>query len=233
MTPGAAVAFGRYLERAQLDRPVLLDAEIAARCVRPYAWLLRRAGSDGLKLTTAGKLPPALVREAAEAFDWKPVWGSFSREDQLPPATALREGATRTGLVRKSHGRLLVTAAARGLADEPVRLLRHLAGRWLGGRRREVERDAAILLATELAVGSSPARSGALDGVAYGLATLGWRDQTGYQSPSTTQVWFLLGDDWNMLVNLGLVPDPFAEQEPVSPSAARDFARLALQEAVA
>lgn len=40
MYPGSQVAFGSYLDAAQLARPVLFDAELAARSVRPVAWLL-------------------------------------------------------------------------------------------------------------------------------------------------------------------------------------------------
>jgi hypothetical protein len=46
------------------DRPEV-DADTAARMVRPYAWLLDRVGADGIRLTGAGYLPPAHVEAAA------------------------------------------------------------------------------------------------------------------------------------------------------------------------
>jgi hypothetical protein len=43
---------------------VLVDAETAARMVRPYSWFLDRVGAEGIKLTSAGYLPPADVEAA-------------------------------------------------------------------------------------------------------------------------------------------------------------------------
>ncbi len=54
------------LASAKLLEPVRVDAETAARMVRPYQWFLDRVGTEGIKLTSAGYLPPADV-EAASA----------------------------------------------------------------------------------------------------------------------------------------------------------------------
>jgi hypothetical protein len=43
MYPGSRVEFGTYLEAADLDRPVLFEAEAAARVVRAYVWLMERS----------------------------------------------------------------------------------------------------------------------------------------------------------------------------------------------
>ena len=41
-----------------------MDAETAARMVRPYSWFLDRVGPEGIKLTSAGYLPPVHVAAA-------------------------------------------------------------------------------------------------------------------------------------------------------------------------
>ena len=46
-----------------------IDAATAARMVRPYAWLMDRVGTDGIRLTGAGYLPPADVAAASAELD--------------------------------------------------------------------------------------------------------------------------------------------------------------------
>lgn len=230
MYPGAQVAFGSYLDAAQLDRPVLFDAELAARSVLPFTWLLERVGPAGLALTAAGRLPPAVVREAAAAFGWDETWvGKANREDHLPPAADLREFATRSGLVRKQKGRLLITAAARAYGGDPLALLRRLASRWLGLKRFGAAKDASVLFAAELAVGGHPDRREVADRIAYGLSALGWVAGDRWTPVSGESVRYLLGEDWSLLVLLGLADDSFFGRPALSPTAARDFARAALQ----
>jgi hypothetical protein len=55
------------LAGANILEPVLVDAGTAAGMVRPYWWFLDRVGPEGIKLTSAGYLPPADVEEAASA----------------------------------------------------------------------------------------------------------------------------------------------------------------------
>jgi Plasmid pRiA4b ORF-3-like protein len=62
----------RLLEAARLDEPVLVDAGTAVRMARPYAWLLDRVGTEGIKLTGAGYLPPAHVEAAPVRLPGRP-----------------------------------------------------------------------------------------------------------------------------------------------------------------
>ena len=230
MFPGAQVDFGAYLDRVRLDRPVLLDAGYAAVAVRPYAWLLDRVGAGGLRLTGAGRLPPVVVREAAETFGWDEPWiGTANREDYLPPAADLRETATRLGLVRKQKGRLVPTVAARKLREDPVGLLRHLAQRWLQMKRSGPAQDAAVLLAAELAAGAHAGEEEQAEAIAYGLTVLGWVDRGNPFALGVTSVAPLIREDERLLQLLSLIPDRLFEQDALPPAAARDFARLALQ----
>jgi hypothetical protein len=60
-----------------LQEPVLIDLDAATTAVRPYAWLIDRVGDDGIKLTTAGYLPPVHVEAAFTELDL-PTRGSAS-----------------------------------------------------------------------------------------------------------------------------------------------------------
>ena len=42
--------------------------------VRPYSWLLDRVGTEGIKLTGAGYLPPVHVEAAMAALDLGEEW---------------------------------------------------------------------------------------------------------------------------------------------------------------
>lgn len=107
----------------------IVDAEAAAMAVHPYAWFTARIG-DGVRLTAAGYLPPAVVLETASALGLDREWiGTMNREDQTLPVAELRTTATALGLVCKHRGVLSATAAGRRLTDEPVAMWRHIAGR--------------------------------------------------------------------------------------------------------
>jgi len=62
--PLMQIEFLYLLAKADILEPILIDAETAARMVRLYAWFLNRAGAEGIKLTSAGYLPPPDVEDA-------------------------------------------------------------------------------------------------------------------------------------------------------------------------
>ena len=120
----------RRLTGAALAEPADVDAETAARMVRPYTWLLYRVGADGIMLTGAGFLPPAHVAAATAELGLGEEWiGKGNRENQTVPVLHLRESATRMGLLRKHRGRLLRTARGRAAATDPLALWWQLAER--------------------------------------------------------------------------------------------------------
>ena len=55
------------VEAADLDGPVAVDETTSGDALQCYIWLLHRVG-DGLPLTRAGWLPPAVVTEAMDAL---------------------------------------------------------------------------------------------------------------------------------------------------------------------
>ena len=227
MYPGSQTEFGCYLEAADLDRPVLVDVNQAEQMVRPYRWLLMRVGPSGIKLTGAGRLPPAVVTEAMHELGWEASWfGKQNRESHTPIAN-LRESAMHLALLRRYKGDLVLSSRARPLVDDPVGFFWHLARHWLVRRRTDVERDAAILLAAEIAVDAHHSLDDRDEAIAYGLGALGWADPSGYQAPSSDQVWPLIREDRSMLSILrGLEHVWSRDQEGRD---LRDFARAALQ----
>ncbi|MDQ6739194.1 MAG: plasmid pRiA4b ORF-3 family protein [Actinomycetota bacterium] len=135
--PFDSEAFDIDAVNAKLARFTLLrtagpptETEVAA-VVRPVRWLLQRAGTDGLELTAAGYLKPAVVRAAVAELDWQErCYGAVNREDQAIAVTALRENCVHWKLLRKAKGRLVLTPAARKMADDDAALWAHLTERF-------------------------------------------------------------------------------------------------------
>lgn len=166
-----------------LTRPEV-DVETATAMVKPFRWLIRRASTDGIRLTQAGWLPPAVVSEAMHELGWSDRWfGKANREDQTAPIATLRDEATRLGLLRKRNGMLHATAAARRLVEDPVGLWRMLADAFLRRTRSGPERDIALLVAVDIAIGHAPEGDDGfsydMSGILFGLEALGWSDANG------------------------------------------------------
>ena len=160
--------------------------EEAAELTRPWRTVLDVVGA-GLQLTNAGYLPPRAVETIYTTLDLDREWiGKGNREDLTYPVAELREQARTFGLIRKAKGRLLPTARARAMRDEPGALLEHILGR-LTTQRGEFERLATLL--TLLAVsggvrlGRSWGEGEVADEVCRVVASAGWRRDTGPIEP--------------------------------------------------
>ncbi|MFF2112533.1 hypothetical protein [Rhodococcus koreensis] len=104
-------------------------------------WLLTRVGGQGIRLTAAGYLPPAVVTAAMDELRWRELWiGTCTREDTTAPVFALRETAAQLRLLRRYRGQLLLTKKGTALRDDPEALRRYLAASlptppwWASGR---------------------------------------------------------------------------------------------------
>lgn len=154
-----------------------VDAVVAARMVRPYAWLLDRVGQEGIQLTGAGYLPPAHVEAAVKELDLLKDWISKgNREVQTLPLLRLRESATKMGLLRKQRGMLRLTTAGQRLRADPVALWRHLAERMPLKSADPCETQAGLIWL--LAVAAHPDQNPG-EFVGRMLAGLGWRLNSG------------------------------------------------------
>lgn len=170
------------LGQADILEPVQITTEIAARMVRPYAWFLDRAGTEGIKLTSAGYLPPQVVEAAVAELGLAEEWyGKFNRESQTLPLLRLRESTMRLGLLRKYKGALVVTPRARHLRDDPIALWWHLAEHLPPPKLTTPETHASLLLLAATAAGplATP------DPLEY-TAQMLW--EAGYQSTDGTHI---------------------------------------------
>ena len=141
----------------QLVRDALIDTGsleegVAAQAVRRFQVLLEVVG-DGVKLTQAGWLPPAVVNDLAQRLVPDKEWiGRKNREDQTFPVAQLRQAALDVGLLRKAKGVLTVPAKVAKIKDSPDQLLAHIAQRLPAGRRDD-EKDAGLLTLLAAAAG--------------------------------------------------------------------------------
>ncbi len=116
---------GRPLSHGPTD---VSEAE-AARRTETYRLFLDAIG-DGVALTFAGNLPPAVVERFAEGSGITEWWiGKANREDLTPPVAQVRDTARALGLVSVRKGRLIPTAAASRCREDPQALLKHIIGR--------------------------------------------------------------------------------------------------------
>ncbi len=157
--------------RAELDRPVQIDAAWIEDAVRPYRCLLGHVGADGVALTQAGYLPPRVVSAVFTELGMDEHWiGKGNREDLTPQVLDLRESAQKLGLIRKHRGRLHVTKKGQALRDDPVALWRHVATKTPGLARGTFEREAGLFYLCAIAGGAVvPAEV-----AAQSLTALGW-----------------------------------------------------------
>jgi hypothetical protein len=89
-------------------------------------WLLERC-REGVPLTQAGYLPPALVHEAVDRFGWWEFRGRPRSEVDVHQLGVLRDTATRLRLVATRSPRLAATRRGALLADDPPALFRQVA----------------------------------------------------------------------------------------------------------
>jgi len=173
--PGRLTLLG-LIARADLDAPVLIDADDAERMVRPFAWLVEHVGASGVSLTAAGYLKPVDVVAVAEALGIADEWiGTLNRENHTYPVLAVRQAAQKLGLLRAAKGQLRATQAGTKLAADPVGLWRHIAARLpLGGAR--YERDAGLIELLATAAGGAPADGAAQAAV---MSAIGWARSDG------------------------------------------------------
>lgn len=172
--------------RAHLHRTRALavdtaDPTVAAEMTAPIRWLIDAVGTDGLTLTKAGWMPPAVVLAGMQTLGWRDDWiGEANREDITWPMRHLRAAAQRMGIVRVQKGRLLLGADAKKVLADPDRVWRLVASRVLRGLS-DVEVDAATLRLIAIADGSADSadRAQAARAIGYGLEMLGWSPRDG------------------------------------------------------
>ncbi|MCS5480883.1 plasmid pRiA4b ORF-3 family protein [Corynebacterium sp. YIM 101645] len=89
--------------------------DLPAEAVEPFTQFLRVVG-DGLKLTQAGRIPPAQVSELSHTLGLDQWYiGKLNREDQVYPVALLHELSRQLGFVYLRKGTLLPSKAGKAL----------------------------------------------------------------------------------------------------------------------
>lgn len=224
-----AVRFRGLAARLSRGGPVHIEESTAADAVRPYAWLLSRLGADGVRLTSAGYLPPTVVTEAMTVLGRHDRWiGTANREYHTAPVLELRESARRFGLVRKHRGVLLSTKVGRMLQSDPVGLWWHVADH-LPDARTEVEADAGMLLLLLVASGTPVSTTTQDRLLRTGLAALGWEMARTGEPVDEHRAFAAARNTWTGLRRLGALPeDDWGPPPAAATPAGVQLARAAL-----
>ncbi len=176
---------GIRLLREVLGRPLShgptdVSAAEAARLTETYRTFLDAIG-DGVTLTAAGYLPPAVVEQVAERSGISDWWiGKANREDLTFPVAGIRNTARALGLVNVRKGRLSPTAAAVRADQDPQALWGHIVGRLPLGTK-DAERQAGWMALA--VVGSGVPAQEWRSEVSDLLFALGWRSGHDRVSP--------------------------------------------------
>lgn len=152
----------------------------AARLTETYRVFLDLIG-DGVSLTAAGYLKPALVEQIAEHTGIGAWWiGKANREDLTFPVADVRGTARALGLVGVRKGRLAPTAAARRCGQDAQALRRHIVQRLPLGTK-DAERQPGWIALAVIGSESSPEEwRGRISELLYDL---GWRSGRDRLSP--------------------------------------------------
>jgi hypothetical protein len=160
------------LGRPRSHGPTEVTDHEAGRLTETYRIFLDAIG-DGVALTAAGYLPPAVVEQLAERTGITAWWiGKANREDLTPPVADVRDTARALGLVSVRKGRLSPTAAAVRAHQDPQTLWRHIVGRLPLGAK-DAERQAGWM-ALAVAGSGVPAQEWRAE-ISDLLFALGWR----------------------------------------------------------
>ncbi|MGQ4619981.1 IS1096 element passenger TnpR family protein [Nocardia sp. R7R-8] len=211
------------LVKAGLDGPVEVDIDTATALVHPFRVLLDHVGPDGVKLTAAGNMPPAVVAAIFADLGLAERWiGKGNREDLTPHVADLRQSAQRLGLLRKHQGRLISTTAARRLHDDPVALWFHIAERFSSLSKGSPQKEAAAVFLLAIAAGRAEQ---ATQIAADCVTALGWQDSAGRMAGGHTA--WLIRPVIDVLVMGGLLREELGVVRSAGPNAAA-FARAVL-----
>lgn len=129
--------WAQRMTRRGLDLPDDLLAALAdpqprldevGESLEPLRWLLEQA-AEGMRLTTSGYLPVAVVRAADERFGLRP-WPEYRvhSESDLPLLSELRAILEQTRLVTKARGRISLSAKGKKAIHDPDLLARVVFG---------------------------------------------------------------------------------------------------------
>ena len=214
------------LEHAHLTDRLGDIKETQDKATLHLRWFLQRIGSDGITLTQAGYLPPAVVAEMRQTLPGFDDWPATSnRESDQRPIHLLREYAKTLGLVRKYKGKLVRTNLGTSMANDRFRLWCHLIDRLPLGSE-QIEREAGYLVLFTLAAGTSSDER--RDVVAEGLAALGWQTSDGTIVGREELFWIARPTITFLELTGAMVEGWVQRDQPMDPEWGRLFAQMVL-----
>jgi hypothetical protein len=166
----------------RLLHPIPVPADVAER-IEPITWFLDRI-DEGARLTQAGYLPTAMVREAWERFAWDLGWTDRPprSETELGQIHELHLLLRRLGAVRRRHSELRLTRLGQSMRADPEMAWRVAAAGLSDG---EWPRAVAEVFTLLLAEGEHRDRE--LEAQATAILTdMGWH--SGDEPPDTMAV---------------------------------------------
>ncbi|MFT3662079.1 MAG: plasmid pRiA4b ORF-3 family protein [Gordonia sp. (in: high G+C Gram-positive bacteria)] len=238
LPPAARSEFRRYARRTGLLEPAEVSPEVRERLTAPFAWLLDAVGTDGVRLSETGRLPPAVVLDGMTTLGMTtlglhdPHWEESTREQHPAPIRRLRDAATRLGLVRVLNGHLVRTGHGACAASGPDALWEALTTRILEKLTAGGQIAATALLLT-YADGRAADDPGEQDrrwrDVAFALQTCGWRLRGSTEEFGARDVADIVRPVEDVLVSLGSTRDTTGRPPSIrlDPHLA-DFARAVL-----
>ncbi len=193
------------IARAELGDQTAPAPEEQQRMMRPLLHFLDVVGPDGLQLTPAGWLPPAVVIGLGTDLGLHEPWmGKGNREENMLPVRRLREAATALGLVRKLKGRLVLSPAGRGLVGDVDGMWRHVASTLPLGKK-PWDRDAGTVMLLAVAAGELPYEGACTHGPTM-LWHAGWSVDR-RRPPSESEAIELARPTWYVLRVAGATKD--------------------------
>lgn len=202
---------------------VVSDAEISA-ALRDWRLILNLAADGGIELTAAGWMKPVVVERIFTELGLGQDWvGKGNREDQTLPVLRIREKAVGAGLLRKFKGRLVLTPAARELADDRA-LWEYLAERVLGDLEPDSGQAHAVALMLLHLQAEELEGDETLDEIGVTLARAGWKSRDGEPLDAALVAQFRA---WSLTEIQGATAG--GRDAPADPRIRRAFAREALR----
>jgi hypothetical protein len=159
---------------SRVQAPPTIPAE-ATESMAPLHWLLERAAGDGVPLTEAYRLPPALLVEAQQWFGLDPT--PAGSDGCLGAVRDLLESAR---ALRRTGRRLVLTRLGRQLLAEPSRLWERATGALVGpgDGLGPAAREAALLVLVARQTG----REELVRRVGEAVTGEGWLDPGGHRT---------------------------------------------------
>lgn len=176
------------------------DTEALRDALKAHLWLLERAAlPDGLPLTAAGWMKPAILAEFMSVLPTAADWiHSATREVDVNVVSEFRGTLQNLRLLRKYKESLRLTAAGEAALADPADLWAFLAERLVPGDDDFTGSVGAVILVHLVTSGDRVE----MKAVARTMAEAGWRDRDGVGA-TAEELWPIYNSLWTLLGNVG------------------------------